>query len=846
MNKKNPQNFELQQEIAFLKKQLEDLKRSESSLETYDKKLFEHLPIGLALAKMSGELTYCNQAYADIIGYTKEEVLKLSYWDITPKKYEEQEDLQLKNLREKGHYGPYEKEYIHKKGELIPVRLRGSVINENGREYIWSSVENISDIKKHEKELIEANKLAKRKEELLNQQNAELQTSEEELKAAGEELYATNEELKKVNSVISKERQQFLSVLDSIPELIYISDFDTHEVLYANEKSIEIFGRDITGEKCYSAIQNKDGVCDFCTSPKIRNTNKPHIWEKYYPTLDKYFYIVDRKIKWDDKDVRFELAIDISKRKQTESDLLKAKEEAEKGHLELAKIKESYDYATTIGRVGTWDWDIITGKLDWNQETYRILGYKPYEVTPSYELFQTIVHEDDRRYLNDNVQAAWNEKKPYNVDCRIVLPRNEIRYCNATGKVEFNKEGKPVRMIGTFQDITRRKEFEKELQNAKEKAEESDRLKSAFLANMSHEIRTPMNAIIGFSSFLKNKETTQEQRNRYVEIITNSSNHLLHLINDIVDISKIESGEIDVSKSDLDVNILLRELYNFFHSQLVAKKKYNVALKMDIPYSEFYVVTDETRLRQILINLLGNAMKFTDSGEIEFGYELKENKIQFYVRDTGIGIPEDKQKMIFERFKQAAETTEKFYGGTGLGLAISRACTQLLNGEIWLDSKPDIGTTFYFTIEYIPGEQQVKQADFFDLNSYKFNDELILIAEDDDYNYDYFTTILSKHNLRFIRSESGRETIKKALECDDLKMILMDIQMPDLTGVDATIEIRKHKKDLPIIAQTAYAMNSDKEKYLAIGCDAYISKPIDENKLIDLIYLYLYEKQNKA
>jgi len=257
-------------------------------------------------------------------------------------------------------------------------------------------------------------------------------------------------------------------------------------------------------------------------------------------------------------------------------------------------------------------------------------------------------------------------------------------------------------LLEAFMDISDLKKAEGQLKVARDKAEESNQLKSAFLANMSHEIRTPMNGILGFAQILTEPGITSVQLDRYSKIITQSGHHLLNIINDIIDIAKIESGQLNFIESAVNINQLLKELYSFFNSFIAQTEKKGIELKINLPLPDNSAVlsTDPTRLKQILTNLINNSVKFTEKGFIEFGYELTNNNIVFHVKDSGIGIPENKKKVIFERFNQASETTEKIYGGTGLGLSISKACIEKLGGDIWVKSKINFGSEFYFTIPY--------------------------------------------------------------------------------------------------------------------------------------------------
>jgi CheY-like chemotaxis protein len=359
---------------------------------------------------------------------------------------------------------------------------------------------------------------------------------------------------------------------------------------------------------------------------------------------------------------------------------------------------------------------------------------------------------------------------------------------------------------------------------------------------MSHEIRTPLNAILGFSSFLKDKEVAEENVVKYAEIITNSGKHLLALINDIIDISIIEAGKLKVTNTHFELNNLLITLYNFFHSYLVSIKKFNVVLKLSISEIDTFIISDETRLRQIFMNLIGNAIKFTEKGIVEFGYSIEDKNIIFFVKDTGKGIREEKKDIIFNKFRKAANTKEKIYGGTGLGLSIAKACADMLNGDIWFESEIGVGTTFFFAIKYEQGINKKKDSGSTENLNYNFNNEVVLIAEDDAYNFAFLKKLIQENNLKILHSVTGRDTIKTVLEHDDISIILMDIKMPDLSGIDAAIEIKKHKPQIPIIAQTAFAYEKDKEEIMNAGCVEYLTKPIDANLLLRSINKHIIRK----
>jgi PAS domain S-box-containing protein len=385
-----------------------------------------------------------------------------------------------------------------------------------------------------------------------------------------------------------------------------------------------------------------------------------------------------------------------------------------------------------------------------------------------------------------------------------------------------------------------------ELELAKNHAEESDRLKSAFLANMSHEIRTPMNAIVGFSNFLKDADLTIEEKEEYVHQINSNSDTLLHLIDDILDLSKIEAGQLTINNKSFDINKLLTNLDEVFHEKLNKQYNKNIQLRLVQGYNEssLDIFSDQLRVQQIISNLIDNAIKFTDSGYVEYGYLLIEDankpRISIYVKDTGIGLSPDQISHIFNRFTKV-ENFKKFYRGTGLGLAICKNLANLLSGEIAVESELGKGSTFYFTLPFnniksIPDTKTKSESK--QVSNYNWSGKTILIAEDEKSNFRLLEVMLNKTNLIIIHAVDGIDAIQK-FENNAIDLILMDIKMPIMNGLDATREIKKRKSTVPIVAQTAYAMQDDEKMSINAGCNEYISKPITQQKLFSLLSKYL-------
>lgn len=405
-------------------------------------------------------------------------------------------------------------------------------------------------------------------------------------------------------------------------------------------------------------------------------------------------------------------------------------------------------------------------------------------------------------------------------------------------------KGEVTHFVGIKEDITDRKNAITEMQEAKDKAEESDRLKTAFLANMSHEIRTPMNAIVGFSELLRTTNVLGPEREEYFNIINNSCNILSNLIDDIIDLAKIEAGQTTIAEDLCRPYELMRELQRYFEEEI---KKLGKPIKLVMDASidpDMIIKSDEFRLRQILSNIIGNAVKFTEKGIIAWGCTVeKERNIKFFVKDTGIGISPENIKLVFDRFRQMDDSSIRKYGGTGLGLPVSKSLVDLMGGEIWVESQIGKGSEFYFTIPYKPvkGEpykenEVLAKSDL----EFSFKNKGVLVVEDNLSNFEFIKAVLSRTKAKLFWADTG----VKAVEIFRKKrkyihLVLMDIQIPEMDGYEATRLMKKMRPDIPIIAQTAFAMSRDKEKSLDAGCDDYISKPIKPSDLLNMLAKYL-------
>ncbi|MGM0648722.1 MAG: GAF domain-containing protein, partial [Bacteroidota bacterium] len=398
-------------------------------------------------------------------------------------------------------------------------------------------------------------------------------------------------------------------------------------------------------------------------------------------------------------------------------------------------------------------------------------------------------------------------------------------------------------MMDTVWKISERITLIRELKDAKEKAEESDRLKSAFLANMSHEIRTPMNGILGFADLLKDGGLSGKDQQEYIQMIEQSGERMLNIIDDLIHISKIEAGQVEVIKKQSNINQQLDFIYQFFKFEM-HKKGLHFSLHKALSNELALVDVDKEKLYAVLTNLVKNALKYTDQGSIALGYELRDIEsnpyFEFYVKDTGQGIEEHRQQAVFDRFVQADLLDEKAREGAGLGLAIAKAYVEMMGGEIGLESEPDKGTLFYFTIPYHSNTQiyhQLKEK-MQEKIEYASPGIKVLIADDETYAEKFLSIVMKSLAREILHARTGQEAIDLMRKNPDIDLVLMDVKMPVMNGLNATRKIREFNSNVIIIAQTAYALTGDRDRAIDAGCDDYLSKPIKKQELVEMIERY--------
>jgi PAS domain S-box-containing protein len=549
---------------------------------------------------------------------------------------------------------------------------------------------------------------------------------------------------------------------------------------------------------------------------------------------------------------------DITDRKLSEQKIRKQSEEIQQKNRELRKhitelkkatsliiqSQKKLNKAQEISNSGSWSWDPETNMIEFSENGCRLLGLDKSHFKLEIEKLKSFIHPDDLIEFISRIKKSLENDIPFDFEFRIIKPDKSLWYAHAVGSLLRNIKGDLKTFEGQFSDITMRKQSEMELIKAKERAEESDRLKSAFLANMSHEIRTPMNAIIGFTQLLADPNIASNKKEEFIKIITHNGQTLIRLIDDIIDIARIEAGQLTINVTECHLNVLLPELQKQFLEIIQTIGKKNIDIILDIPSEKIICYTDAFRLRQVLSNLIDNAIKFTNEGYIEIGLrKTDDKKLLFFVRDTGIGIPEDKRKLVFDRFRQLEEADTRSYGGTGLGLTISQNLVRMLNGEIQVDSKPGEGSTFYFALplpilEIDKQSELIQKEDLFDYRNI-WKDKIFLVAEDDKYNFRIIEELLRITNVKIFHAWNGKEVLEELRRNKKIDLILMDIRMPVMNGLTAAREIRKTFPRITIIAQTAYANEEDKHLCIAAGYNDYVSKPIDKNQLLNTIRKYL-------
>lgn len=788
------------------------------------------------IVHIDGIVTDVNETVTDMFGYTREELINKNIINIIPlKKYIPTILDRMKNESN----SVYTIEGVHKNGLIIPIELRARTIKTAQGHIRLTSARDISN------QIRTENSLRIKNEELILSKDA---VSEQERKF--ETLFNLS-----FNAYVIHKDGVIQEVNDVFTELYgYTKDdakgLNIYKTLYPNKEKIERIIKKREPEKRSYFVgkqMRKDGSlfdAEIIGSYEILNG----------------------------EEVRLVTIKDISELVRSEQQLKEQNKELLNRNRELELVSEEvvssrntfyqsiHDNQFNISEndlkkvtvYGRWDYNFQENKFSWTDEVKDIVGYDADSINSTIETFIENVHPEDRDDLERAFFQALKSRNLFKAEFRFNSKDGQEKYVLAQGVADYTEDKSVSTIIGTMIDITDRKMIENNLKRQKDhylklneeliisrkKAEDSEKLKTSFFSNMSHEIRTPMNGILGFSSLLMEPELSDEERLEYSQVIVDSGKRLLHIVNDILDISKLQSDTFKILKSETKVNRLLDTLYSLFSQEKKVQDGHiKFTLQKPLCDEDCLITTDHNRLNQILTNLLSNAMKFTEKGRINFGYRVVGDALNFFVEDSGIGVPDDMKEKIFEPFRQVEGHLVKEHGGTGLGLAISRKLTHLLGGEMALDSKEGQGSKFSFTLPYNKSlaDVNVKKTVLPQKNlKESIKDICLLIAEDDEINFLFYKSFLG-NRLRLLRAKNGQEAIDMVKTNAEIDIILMDVKMPLMSGIEAMKKIKSFMPKLPIIAQTAYAMPEDKKMVFDAGADDYISKPINRRLLLEKI-----------
>ncbi|PRX40773.1 ATP-binding protein [Salegentibacter salegens] len=483
--------------------------------------------------------------------------------------------------------------------------------------------------------------------------------------------------------------------------------------------------------------------------------------------------------------------------------------------------------------------DLDSNIIFCNKYLLSITGYTEEELIGN-NTVDIFIPEDEKEKTKEGLRELFeNNRDLHQFESKILTKDKKELYISWYNSVITDDYGKIRGIASLGENITEKKATFDKLKEAKEKAEESNRLKSVFLQNISHEIRTPMNAIVGAISLLKESHGDKGTREKFYEILEISGARLLTTVNDLIDISQVETQQIKVNKSNFSLSKVLANHVDVA-TPLARKNNNKIICTSKYLHTETILHTDKNMLTSIFINLLSNANKFTTNGTIEIGSRDEGGDIVFYIKDNGIGIPKNRLDVIFDRFVQADSSLSRAHEGSGLGLSIAQAYAKMLGGNLWVESEEGKGSTFFFNIPKDEVTLTAPDTGKEESEVLLLPNRKILIAEDDKLNYLILKRIVENMGvINILHAKNGTEAVEMLKNDTEISLVLMDIKMPEMSGEEATQKIRTFNPAIPIIAQTAFAMPGDRERFIEIGCNDYIPKPIDKNELMKLLQKYL-------
>lgn len=849
----------IKEDITTKKNAEEKLQKATEEIEKSERKfreLFEKSGDAILIIK-NGVFVECNQATLKMLGYKKyEDVLNLQPSELSPEfqpdglNSEEKAEALIKITLEKGTCC-FEWWHTKSNGDIFPIEvLLTTIENEPNNKVIHCIWRDITERKQAEKQL--------------QKQNEEYRLLSDDYIYQNTALKQLSNELSEKNRLLLDSKDRFINLFEQNPVSLWEQDFSgvikllnqkkseikdlksyldknpdfvetcikNIKILNANKAALELFGaKNVEQLKIYLGKTNTKRAIEVLKMELISIASNKKVFSDETEFVVKDNSTISALIKSviiDNYGKSIASVIDITEAKNAEN--------------KLKEIQYLLLESQKIANIGSYELDFSTGFWKSSPALNEIFGIDE-QYNRNIQGWIDLVNPEDKEimeaYFEKNI---IKNKESFNKEYRIVRNSDkQICWVHGMGKLEFNNNGTPKRLIGTIQNISEKRRNLEDLIIAKEKAEESNKLKTEFIQNMSHEIRTPMNGILGFSELLDNPALSEEKRKRFIEIIRNSTSQLLHIIDDLMEISVLESKQIKVNENPVCLNDLLFELFSVFN--LKAKKSNtSLVLKNELSDQESTILTDKDKLNKVLGNLLENALKFTTEGTVELGYKLKDRELEIFVKDSGIGIKPEKQKLIFERFSQAEKELSKKIGGLGLGLSIAKENVELLGGKITVISALGKGAVFFVTIPYKQVNLAPKiEKEKTDENKKKYT---ILVAEDEEVNFMVLEILLEdkiKLPCTIIHAKNGLEAVEFCKENPAIELVLMDIKMPKMDGHEATKSIKKIRPNLPIIAQTAYSSPEEREKAFLAGCDDFLSKPIGKEALSAMINNYLLE-----
>jgi signal transduction histidine kinase len=512
---------------------------------------------------------------------------------------------------------------------------------------------------------------------------------------------------------------------------------------------------------------------------------------------------------------------------------------------DLSRDRYLIQKAFEISGVAYWMMPVDKSMVTLSQKAQEILSLKKEN---TFSEFLERIHPGDASLFEKQINTLIRDKESVEFECRLRAGDNDTKeasLCYAKAAYTSDPDMKQDGIIGFLNPALYLEKIRKELAKANEKEEESERSKNSLLATISREIRTPINSIIGFSELLNIGKLDFDKRKYYVKTIRNQGTLLLKFVDDITELIKFESGKVKIVKSRCNLNLLLKEIMMVAEKHKKALNKEYLEIRLELPDKTGLVIsTDPGRLQQVIANLISNSIEFTEKGTIEFGHLIpSDGKIEFFVRDTGVGLTKEEQKNVFSRFPDE-EMDIKKYESSGLGLTLSKYLVKLLGGRIWVESEPGKGSVFRFTVPYeqAPADHHESvSAEEEEYPRFVWKDKVILIVEDDEVNFRFTEALLHDSEAQLLHASNGLQAVELCRSISKIDLVLMDIKMPEMDGLEATRQIRQFNKKIPVIAQTAFIMEIDPDKCLAIGCNAVVAKPIDIKEFLEKINDFLKE-----